>query len=326
LENVIGSFLFTPVIALKGGIIIKYNLISPNVRAYFLLTFTAICWGMNVIFGQLAVGQASPMAVVTFRWLGVLLLLGIFSRNYLLQDWPILRRRIPYIFFMGALGYTCFNSVFYLAAYTTSAINVGILQGSIPVFIVLGSYFFRHTNVSGIQIFGILATICGVCVVGSGGNLLNLTELVFKFGDILMIIACFLYAGYTIGLERRPKSSALGIFTLMAVFAFIASLPLLGIEIFLGMFQWPTRDGWVIIGLITLFPSFLAQILFMHGVEIIGPARAGIFANLVPVFGSVLAVFILDETFAIFQGVALVLVLGGIWLSERAKNKGSISR
>jgi drug/metabolite transporter (DMT)-like permease len=75
----------------------------------------------------------------------------------------------------------------------------------------------------------------------------------------------------------------------------------------------------VIIGLVSLFPSFLAQICFIRGVTLIGPGRAGVFINLVPVFASILAVAVLGETVAAFQAIALVLVLGGIWLSEAGK-------
>jgi drug/metabolite transporter (DMT)-like permease len=55
----------------------------------------------------------------------------------------------------------------------------------------------------------------------------------------------------------------------------------------------------------------------MRGVELIGPARAGLFVNLVPIFGALLAVVLLGEPFALYHALGLVLVLGGIWLSER---------
>jgi drug/metabolite transporter (DMT)-like permease len=57
----------------------------------------------------------------------------------------------------------------------------------------------------------------------------------------------------------------------------------------------------------------------MRGVELIGPARAGLFVNLVPIFGALLAVVLLGEPFALYHALGLVLVLGGIWLSERRR-------
>jgi drug/metabolite transporter (DMT)-like permease len=68
-----------------------------------------------------------------------------------------------------------------------------------------------------------------------------------------------------------------------------------------------------------LFASLLAQIFFILGVERIGPNRAGLFINLIPVFGTFLSVLILGETLHPYQIMALLLTLGGIAVAERKK-------
>ena len=68
---------------------------------------------------------------------------------------------------------------------------------------------------------------------------------------------------------------------------------------------------------IAVFPSFLAQIFYLRGVDLIGPGRAGVFVNLVPMFAAAMAVTLIDEPFAAFHAVALALVIGGIWLAQR---------
>jgi drug/metabolite transporter (DMT)-like permease len=162
-------------------------------------------------------------------------------------------------------------------------------------------------------------TVLGVIIVACGGDFARLAAFTFKSGDLLIITACALYAGYTLALRRRPPVSALALLTVMAGAAFLASLPLALTEAALGRFQWPTPTGWVILALVTLFPSFLAQICFIQGVVLIGPSRAGIFVNLVPVFASILAFVVLKEPFEPFHAIALGLVLGGIWLAERGR-------
>ena len=69
-----------------------------------------------------------------------------------------------------------------------------------------------------------------------------------------------------------------------------------------------------------LLPSFVSQVLFMRSVELVGPGRAGLFVNLVPIFGALLAVLILGELFAVYHAAGLALVLGGIWLAERRQS------
>lgn len=295
---------------------------EQNLLAYALLTFTTLCWGFNAIFGRFAVGEISPMMLVACRWLGSLLLLLAIAHNNVRRDWPILRARLGFVAAMGVFGYTVFNGLFYVAAHSTTAVNIGILQGSIPVFVLLGAFVAYRTRVAWVQGVGVAVTVLGVVIVASGGNFARLAALALNQGDVLMVGACLLYAGYTVGLRRRPQVSSLGLFTVMAAAAFAVALPLVAAEAALGRFQWPTVTGWTIVALVTLFPSVLAQIAFIRGVELIGPGRAGVFVNLVPVFASILAVLVLAEPFALFQGIALVLVLGGIWLSERGKVRG----
>jgi drug/metabolite transporter (DMT)-like permease len=68
---------------------------------------------------------------------------------------------------------------------------------------------------------------------------------------------------------------------------------------------------------VVIGPSILSQLFFMRAIELIGPGRAGVFVNLVPVFAPLLAVLVLGERLALYHGLALVLVLGGIWIAER---------
>jgi drug/metabolite transporter (DMT)-like permease len=288
-------------------------------RAYLLLTLTALCWGANAVFGRLAVGEVSPMALVSLRWLGALGLLVVFAHAQVRRDWPVIRKRLLFTSAMGAVGFTAFNALFYMAAHSTTAVNIGIIQGSIPMFVLIGAFAAYRTRVGGLQVGGVLVTMLGVAIVASGGEPARLATFALNFGDVLMIGACLLYAGYTVGLSRRPPVSPLALFTAMAGAAFVTSLPLALAEAMLGDFQWPTPAGWLILPLVTLFPSFLAQIFFIQGVSLIGPSRAGVFVNLVPVFASILALLVLEEPFELFHAAALCLVLGGIWLSERGK-------
>jgi drug/metabolite transporter (DMT)-like permease len=290
-----------------------------DARAYLLLAFTALCWAGNAVLGRLAVGEVSPMALVTLRWLGAFGLLVAFAHAQVRRDWPALRARPLFMAAMGAIGFTVFNALFYTAAHWTTAVNIGIIQGSIPVFVLIGAFALYRTRVAGLQIAGVLVTMLGVAIVASDGQPARLASLALNFGDILMVAACVLYAGYTLGLSRRPLVSPLSLFTGIAAAAFVSSLPLVLAETALGRWQWPTPEGWAIVGLVTVFPSFLAQITFIHGVTLIGPSRAGVFVNLVPVFASILALLVLQEPFRPFHAVALALVLGGIWLSERGK-------
>lgn len=288
-------------------------------RAYVLLSLTALFWGGNAVAGRLAVGEVSPMVLTSLRWVTVVVVLGASTWRLLRAEWPALRPHWRTVFLMGALGFTAFNALFYAAAHHTSAVNLTIFQGSIPVLVLLGSLALFGTRIRALQALGMAVTMAGVLVVATKGDIQTLSTLDFNIGDLWMLGACVLYAGYTLALRNRPAVSGLAFFTAMAGVAFLTSLPLVAYEVATGTVQWPTPKGWAILLFVGLFPSLVAQIFFMRGVELIGPGRAGLFVNLVPVFGALLAVGLLGEPFRPFHALALALVLGGIWLAEQGR-------
>lgn len=286
-------------------------------QAYLLLVATSLFWGGNAIAGRLAVGEISPMALTCLRWVVVVCVLVPLFGSKLVAEWSMLRRSWLFIVLMGTFGFTAFNALFYGAAHYTSAVNLTIFQGAIPVLVLLGMVLFFRTRIRFLQILGMIVTMAGVVIVSVKADLQILRTLALNIGDVWMLIACVFYAGYTLGLRHRPAISGLVFFTALAIVAFLSSLPLLAIEIVHGTVQWPTFKGWLVLVYVGLMPSLVAQVFFMRGVELIGPARAGLFINLVPVFGALLAVVLLGEAFALYHALGLVLVLGGIWLAER---------
>lgn len=286
-------------------------------QAYLLLTLTALMWGGNAIAGRLAIGEVSPMILTCMRWVIVVAVIIPLVGRQTLAEWPKLKQRWLFIILMGAFGFTGFNALFYAAAHHTTAVNLTIFQGSIPVLVLLGTVLFFNARALPLQVLGMIVTIAGVVLVSVKADLEILKTLALNIGDVWTLIACVFYAAYTLGLRRRPAVPAIVFFAAIAVVAFFTSLPLLVMEVVQGTAQWPTPTGWLILLYVGIMPSLVSQVFFMRGVELIGPARAGLFVNLVPVFGALLAVILLGEPFALYHGLGLVLVLGGIWLSER---------
>ena len=287
---------------------------------HFLLTLTSIFWAFNTVAGRAAVGEVSPLLIVSVRWFFVSIILSILCRNQLKAIWKILNKRVKWLIFMGLFGFTGFNSAYYIAAHNTIAINLGLVQGTMPAFIIIIAWVWLKDKINLTQFFGVLITFVAVLIVVSAGNLSLLLNLELNNGDIIMIFACSLYAVYAVGLRKKPKIGALPLLTFFAYVAFLGSIPGLIFEIFSNQFILPGYRGCIILGVIIIFPSFLAQIFFMKGVEKIGPSRSGLYTNLVPVFSSILAVLFLGENFKFYHFLSLIMIFSGIYLFEN-KNK-----
>ncbi|MEJ8473846.1 DMT family transporter [Roseibium algae] len=286
-------------------------------NAFLLLILTTLMWGGNTVAGRLAIGEVSPMAVVSLRWFIVAFVMVCVTRTDLKEEWPLVRTNLGRLILMATFGFTGFNTLFYIAAHHTTAVNLGIIQGAMPVLVLIGAVLTFGVRVRALQVLGILITLAGVAMVAAQGDLQLLLNLSVNPGDGIMLIACLFYACYTLSLRARPKISGMVFFTVLSIIAALTSLPGFFYELATHTLQMPTPKGWLIVLYISLFPSSLAQIFFMRGVELIGPSRTGVFINLVPIFAAGLAILILGEPFHTHHAIALVLVLGGIWLSER---------
>ena len=81
----------------------------------------------------------------------------------------------------------------------------------------------------------------------------------------------------------------------------------------------PDSIGWAAIVFAALVPSLVSQVLYVRGVELIGPNRASLFINTIPIFGTLLAVIFLREPLLGFHFAALALVVTGIAIAERGR-------
>ena len=289
-------------------------------RAYssapFLLFLATLGWGSNTIASRLAVGEISPMLLIFFRWgFVVVILLSLYWRQ-MIDEWPVIRPRLKWLLIMGGCGLSLFNAFFYIAAHSTTAVNLGIIQSTMPGMILLGSFMYFGDRINRLQFSGLLLTLLGVIVIVTQGSLEQLMQLTFNHGDLLMIFACSFYAMYTVGLKSRPKISGMVMLAYFSVAAFLMTIPLMIFESLIYGTLMPGVKGFAIVFYIAIVPSFLSQIFFMRGVDLIGPGSAGLYANLVPIFSAIMAVLLLSEEFAFFHLAAMLLVFGGIGLFE----------
>lgn len=297
------------------------NAIPVNLQAYVILCITTLIWGGNSVAGKMAVGHVSPMMLTSLRWVVACVVLLIFAAPQVRRDWPGIRKNWLLLFGYGIVGFTAFNAFLYSALQYTSAINAVIEQAGIPMVIFVMNYVLFRTAFSMAQIAGFTLTLFGVALTASHGDLTTLLSLQLNQGDVLMIFAVLVYAGYTVALRFKPNIHWKSLIAISAFGALVSSLPLVGWEMATDRVIWPDAEGWVIVAYAGLLPSLVSQILYVRGVELIGPNRAGLFINTIPIFGTLLSIFLIGETLQTFHIIAMALVLGGIAVAEQGRPK-----
>jgi drug/metabolite transporter (DMT)-like permease len=290
-------------------------------NAYLLLLLTMLFWGGNAVAGKLAVGHISPMLLTTVRWGLAVVLLVPFATGRLRAEWPTVRPRLAYLAILGAVGFSLFNALMYSALTFTSAINVSIEQAGMPMVIFFINFALFAMRVSWAQILGVVLSVIGIGLTASHGEPARLAALDVNVGDAMMMVALVLYGAYTVALRYKPAISWQSLMLVLCGSAFLMSLPFTVWEIATDRIIWPDGIGWAIGVFTAIFPSVLAQAFYIRGVELIGSNRGGLFINLVPIFGTLLAILFLGEDFHLYHALAIVLVLGGIWLAEHSGRK-----
>lgn len=286
-------------------------------NAYALLILATLGWGGNAVAGKLATVGWEPFTLTFLRWFLVAVVILPFAWKPLRKDRAVIEKR--WLFFLIVCGFAMglFNLLMFLALNYTTAINVSIEQASMPLFIILANFVVLSQRVSFLQMVGVSLSILGVLLTSTNGAPLKLIENGLNKGDAIMLVACFFYATYTFGLGWKPKVHWLSFIWLIAVGACLISLPFALYELSTVSMSMPVPSDWLILLFIVIVPSIICQLSFARGVELLGGNRAGLFINLVPLFGSLLAVLVIGEQFQWFHAVGMIMVVGGIMLAER---------
>lgn len=286
-------------------------------RAYLLLVLAALFWGGNAVAGKIAQAHVSPAMLTFLRWAIASLIIASCAAPYVRADWATLRLQWWRITLLALLGFAGFNLALYGALRYTSAVNVSIEQAGMPMVIIIVNFLLFRQRTRAVQLIGVLLTVAGVLVTATHGDLSTLLAGDLNRGDAIMLVAVLLYSVYAVALRLRPAVHWLSFLFTMALAAMVWTAPVLAYECIAQGCSWPSPEGWWIVAFVVLFPTLGAQLFFIRAVELIGANRAGLFINLVPMFGAGLAVIVLGETLQTYHFAGLLLVLVGIVLAEK---------
>lgn len=274
-------------------------------------------WAGNAIVARGIAGEVPPIALAFWRWAVAAVVILPFAWRHLARDVPKMRAHWPIMLLLTTLGISVFNTFLYIAAHTTTAINIVMLQTAMPIVVVLATFAIFRETVTAVQAAGIAASFAGTLILIAHGDPAVLLGLDFKRGDLWMLAAVVCYAVYTALLRLRPPvhgfSFAFASFALGAALLlpfYIAETVLVG--------PLPMSAGSLTaIAYVAVFASVLAYMAFNRTVELLGANTAGLAVHLIPVFGIVLAVLLLGERLHPYHGVGIALIAVGLWLATR---------
>lgn len=282
-----------------------------------LMLLPGLFWAGNAIVARSITEEIPPVALAFWRWTVAAALIAPLAWPHLRRDIPSMLRKWPIMVVLTALGISIFNTLLYMAAYTTTAINIVMLQTAMPIVVVVATFLMFRDTLTGGQAAGIGASLLGTLTLISHGDPAVLFGLDFKRGDLWMLIAVVSYAVYTALLRLRPPVHGLSF-----AFATFALGAILLLPFYVAETAWDrsmplSLHAVAAIGYVAVFASILAYMAFNRTVELLGANTAGLVVHLVPVFGTVLAVLLLGERLHAYNLVGIALIALGLWLATR---------
>lgn len=283
--------------------------------AYSALTFSALVWGGSIVGQKLALGSFSAVETSVLRGIGAL---AVLIPLWWWQEgerakWTTRDLGVLAALGLGVLGnhlLTLFGLRYIGAA------AAGVIIGASPaITALLSSILIRDIpfqTVAG----GCALSFAGVVLVsGVGGE--SLAGSNPWLGGSLVLLGLVSWALYTIGSRQiMTRYSALTVNWTTLFVSILLQIPLLWTDQKLmvsGADAVPIA-GWLALGYLIVFATALGQQAWLYGVKGVGPSRAGVFVNLIPVSALMLSALILGEQIGLKEVAGIVLILAGVWL------------
>ena len=290
-----------------------------STKAYIMLVCATLFWAGNFMVGKLAyLENIPPMSLVFFRWSLVWIILLPFTYKEILKNKDIILNNLPLLFFLALTSVGLFNSFTYLALVYTQVINASLFNTAIPAMIIFLCFLLKIEKTNKFQIFGLIISVLGILVIITKLDLKILLSLNFNKGDLIMIGGVITWGLYSSFLKK--KKFTLPLLTLVHVlctFGLIFIFPQFIYELSQGLtVKFNINLGYTLTYL-ALFPSIGSYYCWAGAVAIIGANRAGIFLSLIPFFSTIMAMIFFNEQFQFFHLIGSILIVLGLFLSNR---------
>lgn len=284
---------------------------------YFKLLLTAIFWGGTFVAGRSLAQNVGPFSAAFFRF-AVASIFLIFLTWKTEGKLPVLRKgQILPVFLLGLTGVFCYNLFFFNGLRLIEAGRAAIIIANNPIFIALFSALIFKEKLNKLKIAGILLSVCGAIIAISRGNVLEILQGNLGLGEFYMILCVcswvvFSLLGKVVMVDLSPLSSITYSSIIGAILLFTPALA----EGLVDCIDYSISDWWNIFYL-GFFGTVLGFVWFYEGIRQIGPTRAALFINFVPLSAILLAFLILGEPLTISLLIGTVLVSTGVYLTNR---------
>ena len=280
------------------------------------LVICTLAWAGNALVARATAGNLPPIGLSFWRWLTALLLLLPFTLPSLYRHRDLLSVHWKQIAILAALSISSYNTLLYLAAQSTTAINITLVNTGLPVAAFIWSVVLLRQWPTRLTLLGTLLSFLGLLLILSAGKPWQLLQIGFNRGDLIMVLAVLAWGLYSVLLRRWPVP--------VPGFTLLAAMLMCGVPLLLPFYLWELNahgsmpwspQAFGAIGYTAVMASLVAYSAWNHGVRVLGPATASLFSYLMPIFASLLGILLLDEHLHAYHLAGGALTFVGLLLA-----------
>ncbi|MEM9047791.1 MAG: DMT family transporter [Pseudomonadota bacterium] len=291
----------------------------------YLALVTAPClWGGNFVVGR-AMGEAIPGVWLNLlRWVLAALILAPFLARPLWRNRKAVRRSLPQLALLSALGLVGFNSFLYSGLSEASVPAAALAFAAAPFLVVVLDALINGRAPSAAPVF--FAILC----LGGTGILLadDLAGARISLWAALMLAAAALaFSAYSVALRHSARAIPSGASFFAQVLIAIPAQLALALAAAPDAARLPQSwEVWASVLYVGGFAAAMAFAIWSEGMRHVRGEEAGAFLALVPVFAGLFGWLLLDDAtgpaeMAALIGVTLSAIAIG-WLPQRRLRSG----
>jgi drug/metabolite transporter (DMT)-like permease len=278
-------------------------------------------WAGNFVVGRAVHHAIPPLTLNCLRWLVALaVLLPIFGRSAWAARAELTRkwRSIGILALSGVVG---FNSMLYVGLQHTTALSAAMIFSITPLLIIGLSAWIGGTRISIHQALAGLVSVTGALIV-LGGDVGSLGSSGMIGGNFVVLLSCFVWAAYCVAIKTcRIEADPGSILLAAAICGLMIQIPLGIGEIAIGGLPQIDMSALIAVAYLGLGAAAIGFMVWQFAIGRLGPARCGVFLNLIPVFGILMSMGLLQEQVLFHHlagglfvaiGIALAQIKGGI--------------
>ncbi len=279
-----------------------------------LALITIVIWSSTFVVTKYLLEYFSPTAILIYRFfISIILLFIIYPKFHKPQ------KLTHELYFLGAglSGITGYFLLQNIALSYTSATNVGIISGIVPIVTLLSSFIaFKKPKISWNFVLGFFIAISGIILITLNGAFeLKLNPL----GDILAILAMVSWGIYGVFLKLLTDLGYQGTTMTRHImeYGFIFLIPAFFITKSSFNFNAFT-DYKVVLSLLflALFASTLAFLLWNYSCQRISTVTTNIYLYLSPLISTLFSFIFLKEKITLFIIIGMILSIIGLLVSS----------